>query len=634
MLMSWRVLYLQDEVAALLGNAEQFSLISASLPGAQPVDALVLLPETAAPPVPAFVRDACLLRQPRWVIGLGGVPPVFASTRHIVLASTDRAAVIPQLEVLLATPGASATQNTGDGEPRRSDELQALVAGVPGGLVLLDADLRVITCDRHTAAAQSGSRYDMVGRRLGERVPWWSAEVDAACREALTRDTVVIRDDTDDAPRRGPDPDQLWRVSCFPVALGAARAVGVLAQDVTELKLAARRHRETQLQIWHAQKVESLGRLAGGIAHDFNNLLTALSAFAELLRLRLAGRPEAEFASQILAAAERAAALTRQMVAISGRQVVSPGPVDLNTRVTAMLSLLRGMLGSRVSVRLDLSAEQPNAIVDQGQLDQVVMNLTLNARDAMPEGGVLAVSTARRDVVTPVAHPHGIVATGTYAVLEIADEGHGMDADVLRHAFEPFFSTKPPGKGSGLGLATTFGIVSQARGHITLDSVVGAGTVVTVYLPFQPSATAPLEPAAPVVVPPRKSILLAEDDDIVRELTAEMLTSAGYVVEVAEDGTAALRLIEHATSTLDLLLTDLVMPGTPVAEVVRRWRERRPGAAVICTSGYAESDLVQHGVMEHGVGFVAKPYSRADLLRRVAEALEAAAVSDGGVVPR
>jgi len=403
-----------------------------------------------------------------------------------------------------------------------------------------------------------------------------------------------------------------------PLDFAGRRARLVLAHDVT-----AQRHLEEQLR--QSQKMEAVGQLAGGIAHDFNNLLTAILGSTQLLLQNMpSGDPRREDAEEVRHAGLRAAELTRQLLAFSRRQVLAPKVLELNAVVGNMDRMLRRLLGEDIELvtSLDPGAGAVNA--DPGQLEQVLLNLAVNARDAMPGGGRLSIETARLHLHEEHVERRHRLPPGDYACLVVTDTGVGMDDATQAHLFEPFFTTKEVGKGTGLGLATVYGIVKQSGGYIWVYSEPGRGTTVKVYLPRVPAAT-----EAPVAPPPPKAVrgghetvLLVEDAAPVRTLARRSLEACGYRVLDAADGPSALELSARHPSGIDLLVTDVVMPGMSGRELAERLAPERPEMKVLYTSGYTDDAMVRQGVLNAGVAFLQKPFVPDMLARKVREVLD------------
>ncbi len=391
-----------------------------------------------------------------------------------------------------------------------------------------------------------------------------------------------------------------------------------IIRDTTE-------RRRLEERLLESQKMDAVGRLAGGIAHDFNNLLTVIRGNAELLRDPTPGtEPDPELLDEIRGAAERATGLVRQLLTFGRRQSTRPIVLDLNVVVVEMAGMLRRLLGERVSVTTTLSSEPVRVRIDRGQVEQVIMNLAVNARDAMPRGGILTITTAT--VVDTLGDSWSPVR---FARLTVADTGTGMTAAVRAKIFEPFFTTKGPGQGTGLGLATVYGIVTQAGGKIGVDSAPGLGTAFCVDFPWCADPAASSVAIIPMVIPTRdrgcgrgRSVLLVEDEDGVRKLARIALEGSGYAVCEAPDAETALCQLE-STSMIDLLVTDLTMPGMGGRELALRVRAERPEVGVVFISGYA-ADINQLDSVPVTV-FLAKPFAPDDLLRAAAKAITRAA---------
>lgn len=393
-----------------------------------------------------------------------------------------------------------------------------------------------------------------------------------------------------------------------------------LQQDITE-----RRRLETQLL--QSQKMEAIGRLAGGIAHDFNNLLTIVSGHTERL-LASPDLPDAvrDAAKAIGSAGDRAAAMTAKLLGFSRQSMMQPRVIDLNAVVTAAEDLIRPLLGSRIDYSATLAPVLDLVHVDPMQIDQVLMNLVINARDAMPDGGKLTLETTNVMLDEGYAGTHIDCNPGPHVMLAISDTGSGIPATVLPHIFEPFFTTKEVGKGTGLGLATVYGIVQQSGGCIHVYSEPGHGSVFKIYLPAATRPTDRLrgEAEGPSTLAGKETILLVEDDPGVRTLAATALEQLGYTVVAAADGSEALHLAATLQAPIDLVLTDLTMPNLRGPELVQRLREHFPHIRVLYMSGYTDDAVVRHGMLEATVSFIQKPYTPQALARRVREVLDAA----------
>ncbi len=384
--------------------------------------------------------------------------------------------------------------------------------------------------------------------------------------------------------------------------------------------------RKLQQQLFQSQKMEAIGALAGGIAHDFNNLLMVITSHSELLVAHLTGKDRYR-ATQVLEAARRATQLTRHLLTFSRKQAVNLQLLDLNAVVRSFGSMLPRLIGENIELDFRLASELHAIRADPVQIEQVIMNLAVNARDAMPHGGRLCIETANFELDSG-GEPRLGIPPGRYAVLAITDNGSGMDANIQAHLFEPLFTTKEPGKGTGLGLATVYGIVQQSGGHIFVYSEVGHGTTFKIYLPWavecgQAQASVRSTPAVPGG---SETILLVEDEAALREAVAEFLQARGYAVLSACDGVEALQLAAVSSDPIDLLLTDVVMPRMSGQKLHECLRRSRPDLRVLYISGYTETTLLQHGISDRSAYFLQKPVSFAALAQSVRQALDVAAV--------
>jgi two-component system, cell cycle sensor histidine kinase and response regulator CckA len=389
-----------------------------------------------------------------------------------------------------------------------------------------------------------------------------------------------------------------------------------VAIDVTERRM-------TELQLQQAQKMEAIGRLAGGVAHDFNNLLTAILGHSELVLNRVSDAEARADIDEIRKAGERASRLTRQLLAFSRKQMLVPQILDLNEAVVDLEKMLSRLIGEDVRIEIVSSTPLDRTRVDPGQIEQLLMNLVVNARDAMPQGGTIRIATGNVAMDAEAAQKHQGAAPGRYVSLSVADTGCGMTADVLAHAFEPFFTTKGPGKGTGLGLATVYGIVSQSGGYVTIDSTAGVGTTVTTYLP----ATAdpierPAEKPPAAALPGTETILVVEDETSVRGLIRRTLKRYGYTILEARDVADAIAIAARHDRPIHLLLTDIVMPemnGPNLAQLVVR---DHPAVKVLYVSGFPWSQAVGGASMSSRAAFLAKPFTPTALATTVRECLD------------
>jgi signal transduction histidine kinase len=404
-----------------------------------------------------------------------------------------------------------------------------------------------------------------------------------------------------------------------------ARLLPAIERELREAE-ARRKARKVEEQFRQAQKMEAIGRLAGGVAHDFNNLLTAiLGNCAFLLEGIKHGNPDAKDVEDIRAAGERAATLTRQLLAFSRKQVLEVRVLDLNAVVAGMDRLLRRLIGEDIELTTDAGKDLGRIKADQGQLEQVIMNLAVNARDAMPDGGKLEIATSNVELDETSAGGQFEVEPGPHVALSITDSGCGMDEQVLSHLFEPFFTTKATGRGTGLGLSTVYGIVKQSSAYIWVDSVPERGTTFRICFPVVREAADPSASASTAVTSLRGSetILLVEDDERVRNLAGRILAQYGYQVLSTGDAAETMTICAEHKADIHLLVTDVVMPRVSGGELARRVQRARPDIRVLYISGHTDSIIAHQGALRPGIHFLQKPFTPENLARKVREVLEA-----------
>jgi PAS domain S-box-containing protein len=416
-----------------------------------------------------------------------------------------------------------------------------------------------------------------------------------------------------------PDELQTSIVAKFPLrnTEGTVYALCGIATDITQRK-------SLEAQLRQTQKMEAIGRLAGGIAHDFNNLLTVIIGFSELMLLSLpVGVPHHDSVEQIRQAGEKAASLTRQLLAFSRQQVLQPKVLDLNAVVANMDTMLQRVIGEDIDLLTMLSPSLTSVKADPGQIQQILMNLVVNARDAMPEGGRLTIETADVVLDTDYASRHVDVSPGRYVLLAVSDTGCGMDKQTQARIFEPFFTTKEEGKGTGLGLSTVYGIVKQSGGNIWVYSEPGHGTTFRIYLPrIEEAAQAVKLDEAPEQSPRgSETILLVEDNAEVRSLVKTILQTQGYTVLEAAQGEEALRFSGQHEGLIHLMVTDMVMPEMNGRELAERLKPLRPNMKILFVSGYTDKAMLHHGELDPGMAFLQKPFTPQTLARKVREVL-------------
>jgi signal transduction histidine kinase/ActR/RegA family two-component response regulator len=503
----------------------------------------------------------------------------------------------------------------------------SVVETVRQPLIVLDADLRITMANRAFYRAFHSSPLEAEGQMIYSLsagswdIPGLRDSMDGLLQSHKPFADLEVERDFPRVGRRN-------------LVLGGCRInhldmVLLAVDDITESKAAQQDLRRTEEHLRQSQKMEAVGRLAGGIAHDFNNLLTGIIGYSSMLQERLAGNETAlQQVHEIKTAADRAASLTQQLLAFSRRQVLQPKVLELNVIVAEFERMLRRLVGERILVKVDRDPALWPVRADPGEIGRAIMNLSLNARDAMPEGGTLTIETANLTMTETEAGEHGLAA-GRYVTMTVSDTGVGMSAEMQTHIFEPFFTTKEMAKGTGLGLATVLGIVEQSGGAIHCQSQPGLGAVFTVFLPAvaETPATGP-ELRGGLAAAPRghETILLVEDEEMVRVLARKILESSGYVVYDARDGTEGLAFCQTHPGSIDLLLSDVVMPGLGGRELAERVVGLRPGLKVMFMSGHTQDVLLKEGVQQGGAAFLQKPFTPSALAQKVREALD----SDSG----
>jgi PAS domain S-box-containing protein len=402
----------------------------------------------------------------------------------------------------------------------------------------------------------------------------------------------------------------------------AASLAGTAVENVT--LIAREQAKEEQLR--QSQKMEAVGQLAGGIAHDFNNLLTAITGYSELT-LRDLDPASSSYAkiTEVKKAGDRAASLTRQLLAFSRKQILQAKVLDLNTVIPEMEKMLRRLIGENISLQTSLDPQLGQVKADPGQVEQILLNLCVNARDAMPNGGLLTIQTTNVTLSQPYRNQQVFIRAGSYVMLSVSDNGCGMDAETQARIFEPFFTTKDLGKGTGLGLSTVYGIVKQSEGTIWVYSEVGRGTTFKIYLPRADESVAPADNARANLVPGgHETILLVEDEEIVRALAREILETQGYEVLTATNGEEGLRVCHQFGGRIDLLITDVVMPNMSGRELAENVAGLRPETRILYMSGFTDDAIVRHGVLDDGVSFIQKPFSPDALAMKARSVLDGA----------
>jgi PAS domain S-box-containing protein len=526
---------------------------------------------------------------------------------------------------------AIARDRSQDALARGTQLLEQVLDNLPVGVWVLDRDGRIMFGNPAGRTIWGGARY--IGlEELDTYRGWWAdsgepiaPEEWAAARAILKGETSlneVVTIETFDGVHK------TILNSAVPLRSLTGEIIGAILvnQDITDRRAAEAALRRSEEQLRHAQKLEAVGQLAGGIAHDFNNLLTGILSYSELLLQELRpGDPLRGDVEQIRHAGQRAAGLTRQLLAFSRRQVLQPRVLSLNATVDEMETMLRRLVGADVTIETELDPGLWYVLADPGQLEQVLVNLIVNARDAMPHGGIVNVTTANLELhAADDARGNG-VRPGAYVTLSVRDNGVGMDVPTQARIFDPFFTTKEPGKGTGLGLSTVYGIVEQSGGHIAVETAPGQGATFTIFLPRHEPAQEPValgQPDRRHLPTGNETLLLVEDEAAVRSSARRLLERHGYAVVEARHGRDALRIVEEAERRIDLVITDIVMPEMGGRELVERLRARHPGIKVLFMSGYSERAVTSNGAMPPDTGFVEKPFTVEQLIRRTRELLD------------
>lgn len=604
-----RVQTMEGLEAALRGGSWDVVLSDHSMPGFDALAALALV-RRLAPDAP-FLLVSGTIGEERAVAAIkaGAYDYVPKGTLKRLPDTIERA--------LRETAERRARARAEEIAQRSTEQLGALHDASPVGIVTLDVSGLVTTWNRAAERIFGRAAREAAGHPLP--LDPAAAEVFARLlRRTLHGDGVA---DVELETQRPPGGGTLV-LSCSTAPLrdqaGAVVGLVTVLADVT-------RRRELEQHMHLTQRLESLGRLAGGIAHDFNNLLTAILGTAQVLIQDLGDDPRAEDARDIMEAGLRAATLTKQLLAFSRRQVLQPEVLDLNALVHDLEKMLRRLLGEDVELRTKLAASAGAVRADPGQLEQVIVNLAINARDAMEQGGILSIITEDTTLTEPPAGEQPVVRAGSYVMLSVTDTGTGMDDATRARAFEPFFTTKERGRGTGLGLATVYGIVKQSGGYVWVTSEPGRGTTFRVYLPRVDETPAP----TPDRVDPERSmmgsetLLVVEDEEPVRSLIHRLLSAQGYTVLTAAGGAEAMAVAAAADRPIAMLVTDVVMPGIGGRALADRLVAGHPNLRVLFVSGYTDDEIGRHGVLDPQMPFLPKPFTPEGLLRKIRDVLDA-----------
>ena len=512
----------------------------------------------------------------------------------------------------------AARQRAEEGLRQREESFHLLFESNPHPMWVFDREtLRFLEVNAAAVSHYGYSRDEFLAMRITDIRP--ESEVARAVAAVHSEVESAIRHHVGDWRHRTKDGRVIdVEVAARDTEFGGHAGRLVVAHDVTERK-------RLEAQLLQSQKLEAVGQLAAGVAHDFNNLLNVITGYSELLLRSLPAKgTDRERTEQVRRAAERGAGLTRQLLAFSRRQVLEPRVLDLNAALADVQSMLTRLIGEDIKIVTAFDPAVGRVFADPGQMEQVLVNLVVNARDAMPEGGSLVLETSNVDLDEAYARTHPGARPGAHVRLAVSDTGHGMDAATAARVFEPFFTTKPRGKGTGLGLATVHGIVQQSDGHVDVYSEPGHGTTFKIYLPLvEAQEERPADEGGPVE--PHggsETIVLVEDEDGLRSLIREVLEDAGYRVVEAPDPEHGLAAVRAEPRGIDLLMTDVILPQMRGNELADRVREISPGARVLFMSGYTDEAIGQHAVLGAGSHFLQKPFALTALLSKVRAVLE------------
>jgi two-component system, cell cycle sensor histidine kinase and response regulator CckA len=519
----------------------------------------------------------------------------------------------------VAPPAAEAKRLTLTELPASAEMAVALLESADQAIVATDRDGRIVLANRHAEETFGYPREELLGSSLEMLLPEAQRHVHAhMCGEYLRRPGVRIMGSGMELSARRKDGSE------FPVEVALSHIETAEGQFAIAFVSDVSRRKQLEQELMHAQKMEAVGRLAGGVAHDFNNMLTVIAGYGAMVLEGLSPQDSLRSSvEEILAAANRATTLTGQLLAFSRRQVLRPRVVNLNTLVASTERMLRRLIGENIVLHLNLQAGLGDIMADPGQIEHTIVNLVVNSRDAMPAGGHITVETENVKLDEYYARTRPGVQPGEFVMIAVGDTGQGMDAEAQRHVFEPFFTTKAQGKGTGLGLATAYGTVKQSGGDIWVYSELGKGTIFKLYFPKVADAITDLATmAVQPILRGSETVLVAEDEPTVGNITVKMLQQLGYVTLSAACGAEALELSKAYRGTIDLLLTDVVMPKMTGPQLAAELAGARPDIKVLYVSGYTENIAIHQGIVDPRFAFLAKPFSRDALAKAIRDVLK------------
>jgi len=503
---------------------------------------------------------------------------------------------------------------------KSEDMVLALLESASQGIISIDRHGRIVLVNRRAEEMFGYSREEMLGAQIELLLPESRKHTHHKQRDEYFQHprTRPMGIGMDLSGRRKDGKEIPLEVSLSTIQTEEGSFAIAFVSDISQRKM-------LEEQLNHAQKMEAVGRLAGGVAHDFNNMLTVISGYNRMMLDDLSPLdPLRGNAEEILKAADRAAALTNQLLAFSRRQIIRMRVLNPNTVLASTEKMLRRLIGEDVQLVLETAPDLSNIRADPGHIEQAIVNLAVNARDAMLDGGRITIETANVYLDENYTRTHLGVSPGEFVMIAVSDTGHGMDSETRRHIFEPFFTTKERGKGTGLGLATVYGMVKQIGGDIWVYSEVGKGTTFKLYFP---RVSDPVTDSAPadttsMTSPTSETVLVVEDEKAVRDLTVKIMRQLGYHVLAAASGAEAIEVSRSHTGHIALLLTDVVMPNMSGRQLADVLIPSRPGLKVLYLSGYTENTVVHHGVLDEGVDFLPKPFSREVLAKKIREILD------------